>query len=62
MAARAQNFVCQNCGAAYRALGRQLRSLRRVEYARRGRRREAPRAPSRKGRLFAIEPLKGETA
>ena len=38
MAARGQNFVCQSCGAAYRALGRPLRSLRRMEHARRGRR------------------------
>src|ERR1700729_4414926 len=60
MAARTQNYVCQNCGAAYvRGSGRcdawgEWNTL--VE--------EASAAPavrsSRKGRLFAVEPLKGE--
>ena len=60
MAARTQNYVCQNCGAAYgRWSGRceacgDWNTL--VE--------EGSAAPtarsSRKGRLFAVEPLKGE--
>src|SRR5258708_38780671 len=60
MAARTQNYVCQNCGAAYvRWSGRceacgEWNTL--VE--------EGSAAPtarsSRKGRLFAVEPLKGQ--
>src|SRR6202044_1562361 len=60
MAARTQNYVCQNCGAAYvRWSGRceacgEWNTL--VE--------EGSAAPtarsSKKGRLFAVEPLKGE--
>src|SRR3984893_7066227 len=60
MAARAQNYVCQNCGAAYvRWSGRceacgDWNTL--VE--------EGAAAPtarsSRKGPLFTVEPLKGE--
>ena len=60
MAARTQNYVCQNCGAAYvRWSGRceacgEWNTL--VE--------EGSAAPtarsSRKGRLFVVEPLKGE--
>src|SRR5947207_2342284 len=60
MAARAQNFICQNCGAAFsRWAGKcdacgEWNSL--VEESA-----EGPRRPLRKGRPFAIEPLKGAT-
>src|SRR5580700_7339029 len=59
MAARTQNFICQNCGAAYvRWSGRcdacgDWNTL--VEEGA-----VAPSRASRKGRLFVIEPLKGE--
>jgi DNA repair protein RadA/Sms len=59
MAARTQNYVCQNCGAAYvRWSGRcdacgDWNTLVEEGAA-------APARSSRKGRLFAIEPLKGE--
>src|SRR5579863_10623146 len=58
MAARAQNFVCQSCGAASaRWTGRceacgAWNALVEEGVAATGR-------PSRKGRAFAIEPLKG---
>ena len=61
MVARAQNFVCQKLRRRLGALGGPLRRLRRLEYAGRGRRCHARRRSSRKGRLFVIEPLKGET-
>src|SRR3974390_1546688 len=60
MAARTQSFVCQNCGAAYaRWAGRceacgEWNSLAEEGAA-------TPPRSSRKGRLFVIEPLKGET-
>ena len=60
MAARAQNFICQNCGAAFvRWAGKceacgEWNTL--VEESAEGRRR-----PMRKGRPFAIEPLQGAT-
>ena len=62
----ARTFVCQNCGAVYRPLAGQVRFLRRVEHDRRGKQRVAiaragPGRPARKGRLFALEPLAGET-
>jgi len=58
MAARTQNFVCQNCGAASaRWVGKcdacgEWNTL--VEEGG-----EALRRPSRKGRIFAVEPLQG---
>jgi DNA repair protein RadA/Sms len=60
MVARAQNFVCQNCGAAAsRWAGRcdacgAWNTLVEEGAA-------APARLSRKGRLFVIEPLKGQT-
>src|SRR5499425_1611851 len=60
MAARAQNFICQNCGATFaRWAGKcdacgEWNTL--VEESA-----EGPRRPMRKGRPFAIEPLKGAT-
>ena len=59
MAARAQNFVCQNCGAAFtRWTGRceacsEWNTLVEEGAVSRGR-------GSRKGRLFVTEPLKGD--
>ncbi len=59
MAARAQSFICQNCGAAYaRWSGRcdacgEWNTL--VEEGT-----SAPARSSRKGRVFVVEPLKGE--
>src|ERR1700689_1063565 len=59
MAARTQNYVCQNCGAAYvRWSGRcdacgEWNTL--VAEGAAGNTRS-----SKKGRLFAVEPLKGE--
>ena len=59
MAARTQNYVCQNCGAAY------LRWSGRCEACGEWNTlvAEGAIAPSRsrKGRLFVVEPLKGET-
>src|SRR5262250_2859127 len=58
MAARAQNFICQNCGATFaRWAGKcdacgEWNTL--VEESA-----EGPRRPPRKGRPFAVEPLKG---
>ena len=60
MVARAQNFVCQSCGAASaRWTGRcdacgAWNTLLAEGAA-------APARAARKGRLFVIEPLKGET-
>ncbi|MGB6534369.1 MAG: DNA repair protein RadA [Xanthobacteraceae bacterium] len=60
MAARAQNFICQSCGAASaRWAGRceacgAWNTLVAEGVA-------AGARPTRKGRVFAIEPLKGET-
>jgi DNA repair protein RadA/Sms len=59
MAARTQSFVCQNCGAAYARWNGRCEACggwntlveEGVEATKRG---------SRKGRLFAVEPLKGE--
>jgi len=60
MAARAQNFVCQNCGAAYaRWAGRCEPCGGWNTLVEEGA--EAPRRASRKGRLFAVEQLKGES-
>jgi DNA repair protein RadA/Sms len=61
MAARAQTFVCQNCGAAFpRWAGKcdacgEWNTL--VEESA-----EGPRRTSRKGRLFNVEPLKGTSS
>ena len=58
MAARAQNFVCQNCGAAFPRWAGKCEACGEwntlVEEGN-----ESPRRQSRKGRLFAIELLQG---
>src|SRR5215475_9472138 len=58
--ARAQNFVCQNCGAASARWAGKCEACGEwntlVEESA-----EGPRRPLRKGRPFAIEPLKGTT-
>ncbi len=58
MAARAQNFVCQNCGAAYPRWAGKCEACGEwntlVEEGA-----ESPRRSLRKGRLFAVEPLHG---
>src|ERR1700733_15130909 len=58
MAARAQSFVCQNCGAAFPRWAGKCEACGEwntlVEEGAEGGRRA-----SRKGRLFAVEPLKG---
>src|SRR5215470_16626855 len=58
MAARAQNFICQNCGAAFARWAGKCEACGEwntlVEEGS-----EGPRRPSRKGRPFAIESLKG---
>jgi DNA repair protein RadA/Sms len=60
MAARAQNFVCQSCGAAAsRWAGRCDACGAWNTLVEEGA--VAPARSSRKGRLFAIEPLKGQT-
>src|SRR6202046_5032693 len=60
MAARAQHFICQNCGAAYSRWAGKCEACGEwntlVEEGA-----EGPRRTSRKGRLFAVEPLKGES-
>src|SRR5690348_5314831 len=60
MAARAQNFICQNCGAAFSRWAGKCEACGEwntlVEESA-----EGPRRPMRKGRPFAIEPLKGAT-
>src|ERR1700746_2411530 len=60
MAARAQNFICQNCGAAFARWAGKCEACGEwntlVEESAEGRVR-----PMRKGRPFAIEPLKGAT-
>ena len=52
MSKRNLSFICQNCGAAYAPLAGQVRGLRRVEHAGRGRRR-APRRPGPQRRARA---------
>jgi len=60
MAARAHNFVCQSCGAAFaRWAGRCEACGAWNTLAEEGA--AAPARLARKGRLFVIEPLKGET-
>src|SRR5271156_569114 len=60
MAARAKNFVCQNCGAAAARWAGKCEACgewnTRVEEGA-----VSPRRSSRKGRLFVVESLKGET-
>src|SRR5665213_3873756 len=60
MAARAQNFICQNCGAAFPRWAGKCEACGEwntlVEEGTEGSRRS-----SRKGRLFIVEPLKGTT-
>src|ERR1700758_4188870 len=60
MAARAQNFICQNCGAAFARWAGKCEACGEwntlVEEGA-----EGPRRPLRKGRPFVIEPLKGQT-
>src|SRR6202051_1888730 len=60
MAARAPSFVCQNCGAAYSRWAGKCEACGEwntlVEEGK-----EGPKRASRKGRLFAIEPLKAAT-
>jgi DNA repair protein RadA/Sms len=60
MAARAQNFICQNCGAASARWAGKCEACREwntlVEEGA-----EGPRRAPRKGRLFAVEPLQGAT-
>src|SRR6204780_2169889 len=60
MAARAQNFVCQNCGAAAARWAGKCEACGEwntlVEEGA-----EGPRRAPRKGRLFAVEPLQGAT-
>ena len=60
MAARAQNFICQNCGAAFARWAGKCEACGEwntlVEEGA-----EGPRRTARKGRPFAVEPLKGET-
>src|ERR1700746_2033352 len=60
MAARAQNFICQNCGAAFARWAGKCEACGEwntlVEESAEGRVR-----PMRKGRPFAIEPLQGTT-
>ncbi len=59
MAARAQNFICQNCGAASaRWAGRCEACGEWNTFVEEGA--AAPARSLRKGRLFAIEPLKGQ--
>src|SRR5271169_2518048 len=60
MVARAQNFVCQSCGAAAaRWAGRCEACGAWNTLVEEGA--AAPARSSRKGRLFVIEPLKGQT-
>ena len=60
MAARTQNYVCQNCGAAYvRWSGRCEACGEWNTLVEEGSAAPAARS-SRKGRLFVVEPLKGE--
>src|SRR6202161_4721395 len=60
MAARTQNFICQNCGAAYvRWSGRCEACGEWNTLVEEGSAAPAARS-SRKGRLFVVEPLKGE--
>jgi DNA repair protein RadA/Sms len=63
MAARAQSFICQNCGAAFARWAGKCEACGEwntiVEESADGPR--GPQRPLRKGRPFAIEPLKGAT-
>src|SRR5580704_14455787 len=60
MAARAQNYVCQSCGAAYvRWSGRCEACSGWNTLVEEGA--VSPARASRKGRLFAVEPLKGQS-
>src|ERR1700726_4971278 len=60
MAVRAQNYVCQNCGAAYvRWSGRCEACGGWNTLVEEGA--ASPARAARKGRLFAVEPLKGQT-
>jgi DNA repair protein RadA/Sms len=60
MAARTQNFICQNCGAAFmRWAGKCEACGEWNTLAEEGA--EGPRRHARKGRLFAVESLKGAT-
>jgi DNA repair protein RadA/Sms len=58
--ARAPSFVCQNCGAAFARWAGKCEACGEwntlIEEGS-----EGPRRPSRKGRMFAMESLKGET-
>jgi DNA repair protein RadA/Sms len=60
MAARTQSFICQNCGAAFMRWAGKCEACGEwntlVEESAEGTRR-----PARKGRPFAVEPLKGAT-
>ena len=60
MAARTQTFICQNCGAAFARWAGKCEACGEwntlVEEST-----EGPRRLSRKGRPFAVEPLKGAT-
>src|SRR6201997_1123771 len=60
MAVRAQNFICQNCGAAFARWAGKCEACGEwntlVEEGA-----DRPRRPMRKGRPFAIEPLQGAT-
>jgi DNA repair protein RadA/Sms len=60
MAARTQSFICQNCGAAFMRWAGKCEACGEwntlVEESA-----EGPRRPARKGRPFAVEPLKGAT-
>ncbi len=60
MAARAQNFICQNCGSASARWAGKCEACGEwntlIEEGA-----EGPRRSSRKGRLFAVEALKGTT-
>ena len=66
MAARTQSFICQNCGAAFARWAGKCEACGEwntlVEESADGPRGPGgPRRPPRKGRPFAIEPLKGAT-
>ena len=66
MAKTRVQFICQTCGTVHHALGRQMRCLRRVEHAGRGRHRGGigggPSAlrSARKGRAVALTTLSGD--
>jgi len=60
VAARAQHFVCQNCGSAFARWAGKCEACGEwntlIEEGA-----QSPRRSSRKGRLFAVEPLQGAT-